>query len=92
DALGELLFTYKYIREQLEGIPTSITNLSTEEKAHAKKYVNDFFKNSGFEFRVLQYAAGEFGYSELMAVIESYEVMGYEVHFCSLDYMGKMST
>lgn len=92
DALGELLFTYKYIREQLEGIPTSITNLSPEEKKAAQQYVNNFFNNSGFEFKVLQYAAGEFGFSELFAVIESYESLGYEIHHVSLDYMGKMGT
>ena len=86
------MFCYKYVREQLEGVPTSITNLSKEEKEFAVKYVNDFFNNSGFEFRVLQFAAGEFGYSELFATIDGYESLGYEIHYCSLDYMGKMST
>ena len=92
DPLGELLFAYRYIREQLEGVPTSITNLSEEEKAFAKKYVVDFFKESGFHFEVVQYAAGEFGYSDLFAAIESYEELGFEIHMLTLDYMGKMST
>lgn len=92
DALGELLFAYKYIREQLEGVPTSITNLSSEEKEYAKLYVNKFFNDCGFEFTICQFAAGEFGYSDLFNVIEGYEELGYEIHFISLDYMGKMST
>lgn len=92
DALGELLFAYKYIREQLEGIPTSISNLSAEEKEYAKLYVNKFFNDCGFEFRICQFAAGEFGYSELFGVVDSYEELGLEVHFISLDYMGKMAT
>lgn len=93
DALGELLFAYKYIREQLEGIPTPLTSIVTpEDKENAKNYVVKFFNECGFTFNVIQFAAGEFGYSELFGTIESYEELGFEVHQVTLDYMGKMST
>ena len=92
DALGELLFMYKYIREQLEGQPVSITNLTKEERIAAREYVMLFFKNSGFEFKICQFAAGDYDYAQLFGTIEGYEELGYEVHMVTLDYMGKMST
>lgn len=92
DALGELLFMYKYIREQLTGEATSITNLTKEERVAARQYVMDFFKNQGFEFKICQYSAGDYDYAQLFNTIESYEELGYEIHMVTLDYMGKMST
>lgn len=92
DALGELLFIYKYIREQLTGQETSITNLTKEERIAAREYVMEFFESRGFKFVVCQYAAGEYDYSGLFATVEGYEELGYEVHMVTLDYMGKMST
>lgn len=92
DALGDLLHAYKYIREQQTGEETSITNLSVDEKAYAANYVYDEFRKQGFEVKIAQYAAGEFGYANLFALVENYEALGYEIHMITLDYMGKMST
>lgn len=92
DVLGELLFTYKYIREQLEGNSISIANLDKEQKAFAVQYVKNFFESQGFHFVVRQHAAGEFDYAQLFSAVEKYEELGYEIHHITLDYMGKMST
>lgn len=92
ELVGDMMQIYKYIREQLERTPINITGLTAEEKEFAANYVKNFFDSTGFEFKMVQYAAGELDYAGVFDLIEGYEEEGYEIHFVSLDYMGKMST
>lgn len=66
--------------------------MSREERDYATKYVMEYFAARGYHFVINQFAAGDFDYSQLFGLIESYEELGYEIHMVTLDYVGKMST
>ena len=91
--LGDTQQLLKYYKEQETRAPFSIADMSEEEMSSNSEYLeNKLHKENGIHGFIEQYDASTFTYEEYFECIAKYESMGYEVHFVSLDYAGRMST
>ena len=91
--LGDTQQLLKYYKEQENGLPFSIVEMSKEEmETHSEYLESKLGKEGGIHGFIEQYDASTFTYEEYFDCIAKYQALGYEVHFVSLDYAGRMST
>ncbi len=91
--LGDTQQLLKYYKEQETGQEFSIIGLTNEQLDEYADYLQEKLAGDGkIHGFIEQHDASTFGVEEYFDVIKKYEDMGYEVHFVSLDYAGRMST
>lgn len=91
--LGDTQQLLKYYKEQETGIPFSIANMTDEQMEEYAEYMGDKLAGKGkIHGFIEQFDASTFTYEEYFDCIAKYQAMGYEVHFVTLDYAGRMST
>lgn len=89
--LGDLLDITRYFKEQETGVKFNVKNLTDHEQEEAVDYLWTKMAETPIKGFIEQHNQTEFGFAEFYKVIEKYEDLGYEVHFVTLDYAGRMS-
>ena len=91
--LGDLQQLLKYYKEQETGEEFSIIGITDEQMDEYAEYLNDKLAGNGkIHGFIEQHDASTFSYEDFYDIIAKYQGMGYEVHFVSLDYAGRMTT
>ena len=91
--LGDTQQLLKYYKEQETGQEFSIIGMTDEQLDEYSDYLHSkLAKEDGIHGFIEQHDASTFTYEDYFDIIAKYQAMGYEVHFVSLDYAGRMST
>ena len=91
--LGDLQQLLKYYKEQETGETFNIIGMTDEQMDEYSDYLHDKLAGNGkIHGFIEQHDASTFAYEDFYEIIAKYQAMGYEVHFVSLDYAGRMST
>lgn len=91
--LGDTQQLLKYYKEQETGEAFNIVNMTDGQMEEYSDYLADKLAGEGkIHGFIEQFDASTFTYDELFDCIAKYQAQGYEVHFVSLDYAGRMST
>lgn len=91
--LGDTQQLLKYYKEQETKQPFNIAGMTDEQLDEYSEYLESkLAKKDGIHGFIEQHDASTFTYEDYFDVIAKYQALGYEVHFVSLDYAGRMST
>lgn len=91
--LGDTQQLMKYYKEQETGLPFDISGMTEANMDEHADYLQSKLAGEGkIHGFIEQFDASTFTYEEYFECIAKYQAMGYEVHFVSLDYAGRMST
>lgn len=91
--LGDTQQLLKYYKEQETKEAFSIIGMTDEQLDEYSEYLESkLAKKDGIHGFIEQHDASTFTYEDYFDIIAKYQAMGYEVHFVSLDYAGRMST
>ena len=91
--LGDTQQLLKYYKEQETGEEFPIGDMTDDQiESYAGYLESKLHKEEGIHGFIEQFDASTFTYDEYFDCIAKYHAMGYEVHFVSLDYAGRMST
>jgi hypothetical protein len=83
-----LTWLYKFLKENREGVPVNLDDVSTAE---ASKYVHDVVKETGWDLHMHRIDPTEFTYMTLIDYVEKYEAMGCEIAALWFDYLNMIS-
>lgn len=91
--LGDTQQLLKYYKEQETKEPFSIVGMTDGQMDEYAEYLESkLAKPDGIHGFIEQHDASTFTYEDYFDIIAKYQALGYEVHFVSLDYAGRMST
>lgn len=85
EAFQNFMWISKKVYYQETGIDA--TGLDDDELVN---WIYDRFGQNGFAFEILRYLPDQFGYEELVALVNHYEAQGYYVYMVVIDYMNNM--
>lgn len=89
-----LRFMYRYLfynenKELPDGTPHDITMLTPEQ---IKEYINSQIGINGYEVIMLRVDPALWTYHDVIATMNKYEALGYELHALLIDYINKLPT
>lgn len=89
-----LRFMYRYLfynenKELPDGTPHDITMLTPEQ---IKEYINSQIGITGYEVILLRVDPALWTYHDVIATMNKYEALGYELHALLIDYINKLPT
>ena len=83
-----MLWIYKYIKENDEGILVDESKINPREAAH---YVAERMSETGFEVKMIRYDPSDFTYGSLLTVLDGFIAEGYEIQALLIDYLNMIS-
>lgn len=89
-----LRFMYRYLfynenKELPDGTPHDITMLTPEQ---IREYINSQIGITGYEVILLRVDPALWTYHDVIATMNKYEALGYELHALLIDYINKLPT
>lgn len=92
DAPSDVLWIYKNLKEIETGLPIEIESMENEEDIRmASEYVQEKLSVNGYEVILERFNPSDFTYRDIFDRIEYWEMQGYEIHLCTLDYLNMIS-
>lgn len=83
-----LLWIYKYLKENDEGVAVVDAEVDPKEAA---SYVSERLRESGFEIKMDRIDPSDFTYSSLIATLDKLYADGYEIQMLITDYLNMIS-
>jgi len=80
----KLLWMFKFIKENLEGVKVDSTQYTSAEIA---EYTIGKLTQMGYEINMVRVNPSDFSYASLQDRINRFEAMGYEIHLLVIDYL-----
>lgn len=88
DALQDMLYLYKSLKENEYGVAVDQREIDPEE---AGEYVMDRLTSMGYHLEVIKIDPTTFTYMALFDLVKSYEADGFEIHLINFDYLNLIS-
>lgn len=82
---------YQRLVENYENVPVTMKELAALNVVEASNYIFNKLNQHGYEFQLIKVDPANCTYRDIIDIVQSVELEGYEIHMCVVDYLNMIS-
>lgn len=82
---------YQRLVENYENVEVDANALANLNVSYASNYIHDKLTSRGYDFQLIKVNPSECTYRDIIDIVQSVELEGYEIHLCVVDYLNMLS-